>query len=101
MTAETYLVLGICLPGLYILANSLLRYLWHNWLACWFTKPAAPFAAQLKEPTRSGSSGPSGAPFAGSRADRYPRAMPVGICLTQLGAESFGAFPDPFRRRRR
>ena len=101
MTKETYLVLGICLPGLYILANSFLRYLWHNWLACWFTKPAAPLSSQLKEPNRSGSSGPSGAPVTGSRADRYPRATPVGICLTQHGAQAFAAFPGPFRRRRR
>ena len=101
MTKETYLVLGICLPGLYILGNSLLRYFWHNWLACWFTKPAAPFVSQLKEPNRSGSSGPSGAPVTGSRADRYPRATPVGICLIQYGPQPFAAFPGPFRRRRR
>lgn len=101
MTKETYLVLGICLPGLYILLNTVARHLWHNWLACWFTKPATPFAAQLKEPNRSGSSGPSGAPVTGSRADRYPRATPVGICLTPHGAEPFTASPGPFRRRRR
>ena len=101
MKIETLGLIFFGLPVLYVLLNALARHLWHNWLACWFTKPAAPFAAQLKEPNRSGSSGPSGAPVTGSRADRYPRATPVGICLNLHGAEPFSAFPSQFRRRRR
>ena len=65
MTNETYLVLAICLPGLYILANSFLRYFWHNWLACWFTHPNKP--AGLYKP--SAPSRVTGPPVAGGGGD--------------------------------
>ena len=39
MTLEHIALLIGLLPGLYIVGNKFARFLWHNGLACWFTKP--------------------------------------------------------------
>lgn len=39
MTLEHIALLIGLLPALYIVGNKLARILWHNGLACWFTKP--------------------------------------------------------------
>lgn len=65
MTTETLLLLLICLPGLYVLGNSLLRHLWHHWLACWFTRPQQPAAPHMP----SAPSRVTGPPVAGGGGD--------------------------------